>query len=545
MRAELAEPGLQVVSRDTYNALFTMHGSTMIYLFVTPVALALGLYLVPLQVGASGLSGARWALAGWWLLVLGGIAMWSGFLMQGGAADVTWSGFDPLSNAVNAPGRATDAWIHGVMLATAGETLMAASILTTLVRRRAPGMTMLRMPVFCWTMFATVLMVLFAFPVLVVTMALLWVDRQWGGVFTSPDGPVVYQHLFWFYGHPVVYVMFFPFVGAVGEVIAVFSGRRFFGYRWFTVSILLFAALSMSVWAHHMFTIDGVPVRWFSLTSTLLVIPAGIEYFDLIGTMAGGRIRLAVPMLFAIAFLVQFLVGGLTGIWVASPPLDNDANNSYFVVAHFHYTLLAGSVFGLFAGLYYWWPKVTGTLLREGLGRVHFALFVIGTNLTFLPQFILGEDGMTRRIADYPASAGWGGLNLLSTVGAFGIALSMAVFALNAIVSLRASRTAPDDPWDGHTLEWATSSPPPPHNFDALPPIRTHAPLLDLRGSGELAHVTPARVTVPEASTGSVAVAIGVALLVGGSEVGPWMLALGAGLAALGIAGLVRERSPR
>jgi cytochrome c oxidase subunit 1 len=330
-------------------------------------------------------------------------------------------------------------------------------------------------------MFATVLMVLFAFPVLIVTMALLWVQRQWGGIFDGPDGPVIYQHLFWFYGHPVVYVMFFPFVGAVGEVIAVFSGRRFFGYRFFTVSILLFAALSMSVWAHHMLTIPGVAVRYFSLTSTLLVIPAGIEYFDLVGTMVGGVIRLKVAMLFALAFLVQFLVGGLSGIWIASPVLDNQENNSYVIVAHFHYTLLAGSVFGFFAGVYYWWPKVTGRFLGEGLGRVHLVLFVIGTNLTFLPQFWLGTDGMTRRIADYPASLGWGDLNLLSSIGSYVIALSMVVFALNAVLSLRRPAEAPGDPWGGHTLEWATTSPPPRHNFDALPPIRTHAPLLDLR----------------------------------------------------------------
>jgi cytochrome c oxidase subunit 1 len=481
MRTELAQPGLQLVSRDAYDALFTMHGSTMIYLFVTPVALALGLYLVPLQIGAPDLAGARWALAGWWLLVIGGLVMWSGFLMQGGGPDVTWVGFDPLSNAVHSPGRSTDAWIHGVILATLGEILMAGTIMATLLRRRAPDMTMLRLPVFSWTMFATVLMVLFSFPVLIVTMALLWVDRQWGGVFTSPDGPVAYQHLFWFYGHPVVYVMFFPFVGAVGEVIAVFSGRRFFGYRFFTVSILLFAALSMSVWAHHMFTIEGVAVRYFSLTSTLLVIPAGIEYFDLVGTMAGGRIRLQVPMLFAIAFLVQFLVGGITGIWVASPALDNHENNSYFVVAHFHYTLLAGSVFALFAGLYYWWPKVTGCLLREGLGRWHLALFVVGTNLTFAPQLVLGQEGMTRRIPDYPRELGWGGLNLASTIGSYVIALAMAVFAANVAVSLRRRVPAGDDPWGGHTLEWATTSPPPRHNFAALPPIRSHAPLLDLR----------------------------------------------------------------
>ncbi|WP_037412001.1 cytochrome c oxidase subunit I [Candidatus Solirubrobacter pratensis] len=477
MRTELAQPGLQVVSLSSYNALFTMHGSTMIYLFVTPVALAMGLYLVPLQVGASGVAGPRWALAGMWLLVLGGITMWSGWLVQGGAAQATWVGFDPLSDAVHSPGKAMDSWIWGVVLATLGELLMAASILATLLGRRAAGMTMLRMPVFCWAELVTCLMVLFAFPVLIGVMIALWIDRQWGGVFTSPGGPVTYQHLFWFYGHPVVYVMFFPFLGAVAEVIAVFSGRRIFGYRGIVISLLVFASLSMSVWAHHMFTVQGVTVKYFSLTSTLLVVPAGMEYFSLLGTLRGGAIRLTVPMLFALAFLLQFLVGGLSGIWVASPALDFHANNSYVVVAHFHYTLLAGSIFGFFAGVYYWWPKVTGRLLGERLGRVHLALFAIATNLTFAPQFALGEEGMTRRIADYPRAAGWETLNSLSTLGSYLIAVSVLVFLVNAAVS---RRLAGPDPWGGHTLEWATLSPPPRGNFEGeLPPIRSHAPLLD------------------------------------------------------------------
>jgi cytochrome c oxidase subunit 1 len=476
MRTELARPGLQVVSLSSYNALFTMHGSTMIYLFVTPVALAMGLYLVPLQVGAANLAGPRWALAGLWLLVLGGATMWSGFLVAGGAAQATWVGFDPLSNAVHSPGKAMDAWIWGVVLASAGELCMAGSIMATLLRRRTAGMTMLRMPIFCWSQLVTCLLVLFAFPVLIGVMTALWIDRQWGGVFTSPDGPVTYQHLFWFYGHPVVYVMFFPFLGAVAEVVAVFSGRRLFGYRGMVLSLLVFASLSMSVWAHHMLTIEGVAVKYFALTSTLLVVPAGMEYLTLLATMRGGRVRLTVPMLFALAFLLQFLVGGLSGIWVASPALDAHANNSYVVVAHFHYTLLAGSIFGFFAGVYYWWPKVTGRLLGERLGRLHVGLFVIGTNLTFAPQFVLGEEGMTRRIADYPADAGWSGLNLLSTIGAYVVALSVLVFLVNALVS---RRWAGDDPWGGQTLEWATWSPPPRGNFETVPPVRSYTPLLD------------------------------------------------------------------
>jgi cytochrome c oxidase subunit 1 len=268
----------------------------------------------------------------------------------------------------------------------------------------------------------------------------------------------------------------------VAEVLATFAGRRFFGYSLFVFSIIAFAALSSSVWAHHMFTSGRVTNRYFAITSTLIAIPAGIEYFDLIGTLWRGSIRFTVPFLFAAAFVVQFLIGGLTGIWVASPTLDDHANNSYFVVAHFHYTLFAGSAFGMFAGLYFWWPKITGVLLREGLGRVHFWLLALGTNLTFLPMFFLGQAGMPRRVADYPRSADWGTPNLLSTIGAFLIALAVAVFLVNVWVSMRHDRRpAGDDPWDAHTLEWATSSPPPPENFDVVPPVRSYAPLYDLK----------------------------------------------------------------
>jgi cytochrome c oxidase subunit 1 len=482
MRTELAQPGLQVVSTNSYNALFTMHGSTMVYLFMVPIALGLGLYLVPLQVGAPAVAMPRMALAGFVLYVCGGLTMWSGFLTNQGAGRATWIGVDPLSNSINTPGAGMDLWIWGVALVHAGFVITGICILTTALRKRAPGMTLLRMPVFTWTMVATCLMVVFSFPVLVVAMVLLWVDRQWGGVFIGNDGAVVYQHLFWFYGHPAVYVMFFPFVGAVAESFAIFSGRRFFGYRFFVPSVLLFAALSTSVWGHHMFTTGQVTNAFFALTSTAIVIPAGIEYFDLLGTLWKGRIRCTTAFLFAAGFLVQFLVGGLTGVMVASPPLDYHLNNSYFIVAHFHYTLFAGSAFGLFAGLYLWWPKLTGYLLREGLGRLHFWLLVLGTNLTFLPMFWLGEDGMTRRVADYPSDAGWSTLNLLETIGAFVIALAIGVFLVNVVVSTRRRVPAGPDPWDGQTLEWATSSPPPPHNFDvALPPVRSYAPLFDLK----------------------------------------------------------------
>ncbi len=482
MRTELAQPGMQVVSTQSYNALFTMHGSTMIYLFMTPIALALGLYLVPLQVGAAEIALPRTALAGLVFYIAGGLIMWSGFLTNGGAGRATWIGVDPLSDSINSPGSGMDLWIWGVALANLGFILWGICILATALRKRAPGMTLLRMPIFSWTMVATCLMVVFSFPVLVVAMVLLWFDRRLGGIFVGNDGAVVWQHLFWFYAHPLVYVMFFPFVGAVAETFSTFSRRRFFGYNFFVPSVLLFAALSTSVWGHHMFTTGQVSNQFFALTSTAIVVPAGIEYFDLLGTLWRGKIRFTAPFLFGAGFLIQFLVGGLTGVIVASPPLDYHLNNSYFVVAHFHYTLFAGSAFGMFAGLYYWWPKFTGYLLRDGLGKVHFWILVVGTHLTFFPMFIVGQEGMTRRIADYPADAGWGTLNLIETVGAFLIALAVLVFAVNVLISRRRRIPAGPDPWDGQTLEWATSSPPPRDNFDGpLPPIRSYAPLYDLK----------------------------------------------------------------
>ncbi|HEX4117143.1 MAG TPA: cbb3-type cytochrome c oxidase subunit I [Solirubrobacteraceae bacterium] len=494
MRSQLAADG-GVVSQNAYNELFTMHGSTMVYLVIVPVALAVGLYFVPLQVGAAEIAGPRVALAGFWLYVLGGVCMWSGFLTSGGAASASWWGFDPLSDSVHSPGGGMDLWIFGVMLVTLGQILWGGCILATALRRRAPGMTLMRMPVFTWTMVATCTMTVFGFPALILALGLLWAQRHLGGVLTGGAGAVDYQALFWFYGHPVVYVMFFPFVGMVGEIIATFSARRFFGYSAFIVALLIFSGLSMTVWAHHMFTFGVLSNKYFALTSTALVVPAGIEYFDFLATIWRGSLRFTTAFLFALGFLVQFLIGGLTGIILASPPLDYGLNMSYFVVAHFHYTIFAGSAFGLFGGIYYWFPKITGVMLRERLGKLNFWLMVIGANLTFFPMFFLGAEGMVRRVARYPASSGWQGLNILSTVGSVVIALSVLVFAVNVVISLRRRRPAGDDPWGAHTLEWATSSPPPRHNFVALPPIRSYAPLLDLREAAERHSATEVSVT--------------------------------------------------
>jgi cytochrome c oxidase subunit 1 len=483
MRAELAQPGLQFLSDHTYDELFTMHGSGMIYLFLTPAALALGLYLVPLQVGAANVWSPRLALLGFWLYLLGGIAMYSGFLTENGAGSSAWTGTIPLSSSTGTPGTGMDLWVIGVALATFGSLLIGLTILLTVVRLRAPGMTMLRLPVFTWTMLATTFMVVASFPVLVVAMGLLLAERHIGGVFVGSTGSIAYQHLFWFYGHPVVYVMFFPFVGAVGEVVATFARKRFFGYRALVISLLVFSSLSMAVWGHHMFITGAVQNQYYSLTSHLLAVPAGIEYFDLIGTMVGGTLLFRTPMLFAIGFILQFLIGGLTGIIVASPPLDYHVNGSFFVVAHFHYTLFAGSLFGLLAGVHFWFPKATGAMLREGLGKLSFWLLVIGANVTFFPMFFLGFEGMPRRVPDYVPRLG--DLNLLSSIGAGVIALGILVFLANVFISLRRRIPAGDDPWGAQTLEWSTSSPPPPHNFDALPPVTSYAPLLDRRLEAE------------------------------------------------------------
>jgi cytochrome c oxidase subunit 1 len=486
MRAQLAEPNGHVVSDNTYAELFTMHGSTMIYLFVTPMAIAMAMYLIPLQLGAVSVAAPRAALTGFWIWLSGGLVMQSGWLTGDGPGRDGWFSYVPLSDSTNTPGVGQDMWVVGVILAATGLLLMAACVLGTIVRHRAPGMSLLRMPVFTWTGLVSVLMTVGSFPVLILVMILLYIQRRGANIFVGWTGAIDYQDLFWFFGHPVVYVMFFPYLGAAAEAIAVSAHKRWFGYTAFVASMMLFAALSMSVWGHHMFTTGGVTNEYFAFTSTALVVPAGIEYFDMVGTLVGGAIVLRTSMLFALAFFLQFLIGGLSGIFVASPVLDYHVNNSYFVIAHFHYTLFAGSVFGFFAGVYHWFPKVTGARLREPLGKLQLALLVIGTNMTFFPMFILGNEGMPRRISRYAAHPGWATLNRIETAGAVVIALAVATFVANVWVSLRRREPAGDDPWLGHTLEWATSSPPPVHNFDRpLPPITSYAPLLDLREAAE------------------------------------------------------------
>ena len=485
MRAQLAQPEEHLVSNDVYNQLFTMHGSIMLFLFIGPFAFGLANYLVPLHVGARDMAFPRLNAFSYWLYLGGGLTMLSGFLTAGGAAAFGWFGYTPLSDSVHSPGLGGDLWIAGVVLVGFSGILTAVNILTTVFCLRTPTMNMFRMPVFVWDMTITSVLVLLAFPVLTAAGAMLFVDRHLNGQIFSVSGggvPLLWQHLFWFFGHPEVYIVVLPYFGVITEVIPVFSRRPLFGYLGIVFGTIGIAALSVGVWAHHMFATGAVLLPFFSGLSFLIAVPTGIKFVNWVATMWGGQIRYASPMLFSVGFLVLFLLGGLTGVLLASPPIDFQVTDTYFVVAHFHYTLVGGSVFGVFAAIYFWFPKFTGRMLDEGLAKVHFWLFFVGFNATFLVQHVLGAEGMPRRVASYYKADGFGPLNLVSTVGAGIQGIAMLVLVWNLVRSLRRGAPAGDDPWEGYTLEWATTSPPPNGNFSApLPEITSDRPLLDLR----------------------------------------------------------------
>ena len=486
MRAELTEPGLQFVDRSTYDQLFTMHGTGMIFFFAAPVAIGLANFFVPLQIGAPDVAFPRLNALTFWLFLFGGLTAFSGFLSASGAAAFGWTGYAPLSEATWSPGTGADLWIMGLIMSGASGILSALNFVATVFTMRAPGMTMFRLPIYTWNILVTSLLILLTFPVLTAALAMLFIDRTVGGSFFDPasgGSAILWQHLFWFFGHPEVYILILPFFGIVTEIIPVFSGKRVFGYRGFVFATMLIGALSFSVWAHHMFATGVVSNLFFAITSLAIAIPTGVKFFNWIASMWRGRLRFQTPMLFCIGFLFMFLIGGITGPFLASPAIDYAVTDTYYVVAHFHYVLFGGSVFAAFAGFYFWMPKMTGRLLSERLGKWHFWLMLIGMNLTFFPMHQLGLDGMPRRVADYPADAGWTALNQLITVGSVIIAISILIFAANVVVSvfLRRGAVAPSDPWGGYSLEWWTSSPPPHHNFTSLPPIRSERPVFDAR----------------------------------------------------------------
>ncbi|WP_112133942.1 aa3-type cytochrome oxidase subunit I [Glycomyces dulcitolivorans] len=483
IRAELFQPGLQIVSSEQFNQLFTMHGTIMLLMFATPIVFAFGNYLVPLQIGAPDVAFPRLNAFAYWLYLLGSTLAVAGFITPGGAASFGWFAYQPLSNAVNSPGIGADMWFVGLSISGAGTILGAVNMITTIVTMRAPGMLMFRMPIFTWNILITSLLMILVFPILFAALLAVMADRTLGAhVFDAETGgAILWQHLFWFFGHPEVYIVALPFFGIVSEIFPVFSRKPIFGYKTLVAATLAIAGLSMAVWAHHMYATGAVMLPFFSLMTFLIAVPTGVKFFNWIGTMWKGQLTFEAPMLFSIGFLVTFLLGGLSGVLLASPPVDFHVSDSYFVVAHFHYVLFGTIVFAVYAGVYFWFPKVAGRMYDERLAKVHFWLTFIGFHTTFLVQHWLGAEGMPRRYADYLESDGFTTLNMISTIGAFILGLSTLPFIWNLFKSWKAGRVVEtNDPWGyGGSLEWATSCPPPLRNFDRLPRIRSERPVFD------------------------------------------------------------------
>jgi cytochrome c oxidase subunit I len=482
MRGELARPGLQIVSREQFNQLFTMHGTIMLLLFATPLFIGFGNVVMPLQIGSPDVAFPRMNMFSYYLFLFGGLILLSGFLTPGGAASFGWYAYAPLSDAIRSPEIGGDLWIMGLVLSGLGTILGGVNFTTTIFCMRAPGMTMFRMPIFTWNILLTSILVLMAFPVLAAALLALEADRKLGAhVFDANNGgALLWQHLFWFFGHPEVYIVAIPFFGIITEILPVFSRKPVFGYVSLVGATIAIAGLSMTVWAHHMFPTGQVLLPFFSFMTFLIAVPTGVKFFNWVGTIWRGQLTFETPMLWALGFLVTFLFGGLTGIILASPPLDFQLNDSYFVVAHFHYVLFGTVVFAMFGGFYFWWPKMTGKMLNETLGKIHFWTLFVGFHTTFLVQHWLGAEGMQRRVPDYAKQ--FTSLNMVSSVGAAILGLSMIPFIWNVYITAKhGEKVTVDDPWGhGNSLEWATSCPPPRHNFTSIPRIRSERPAFDL-----------------------------------------------------------------
>jgi cytochrome c oxidase subunit 1 len=485
MRAQLFTAQARLVSPDFFNQLFTMHGTTMVFFVGMPILIGIGNYLVPLMIGARDMAFPRLNAMGFWVSLFGGLLVYLSFI-TGGAPAMGWFAYAPLTERTFARGQATDLWALGLIVSGIGTVGGAVNFVATILGMRAPGMQLRKVPFFVWTMLWTSVQMLFAIPPLTAALFMILLDRQLGAHFfdvQNGGSAYLWQHLFWFFGHPEVYILILPAFGMISEIIPVFSRKVLFGYEFMAVATMAIVFISMGVWAHHMFAVGMSRTLdfYFASASFLVSIPTGIKMFNWLATLYGGRIWLASPMLFACGFLGMFLIGGLTGIMLAAAPFDFQVTDSYFVVGHFHWVLIGGTLFGVFAGLHYWYPKATGRMLSERLARWQFWLLLIGFILTFGPMHIAGILGMPRRIFTYQADRGWDIWNRLATLGALVQAPSYVIFLYNVVTSLWQGRPAGNDPWDAWTLEWATTSPPPSYNFEEVPTVHSRRPLWDLK----------------------------------------------------------------